>query len=289
LYRHVLRLPFEWLEQLVRAKKPKRIPVVLARTEVTLLLAHLDGAHQLMAALLYGAGLRLLECCRLRIKDIDLERHEIRVRDGKGRKDRVTIVPEYLVEPLAAHIERVRVLHRRDLQRNAGYVALPDSLDRKYSGAQREFVWQWLFPASRTYLDPTTGRRHRHHAHETGLQRAVKTAARAAGLTKRATCHSLRHSFATHLLERGHDIRTIQELLGHADVSTTEIYTHVLNRGPYGVQSPLDDALGLAAGTRATPRNPRSLIPGRMLVLGAGNGNDSAFVEEDEADAHELD
>ena len=261
LYRHVLHMPFEWLDHLVRAKKPKRVPVVLARSEVAALLTHLTGTHQLMAALLYGSGLRLLECCRLRIKDLDLERREIRVRDGKGRKDRVTVLPEYLVHPLASHLERLQALHRRDIQNRAGYVALPDSLDRKLRGAQREFPWQWLFPASRVYIDPSTSQRRRHHAHETALQRAVKTAARAAGLRKRATCHTLRHSFATHLLERGHDIRTVQELLGHADVSTTKIYTHVLNRGPFGVQSPLDDTLGPIVMRRVRPQPPRSLTP----------------------------
>jgi integron integrase len=261
LYRHVMHMPFEWLDHLVRAKKPKRIPVVLARSEVATLLTHLSGRHRLMAALLYGSGMRLLECCQLRIKDIDLERREIRVRDGKGRKDRITVLPEYLVRPIASHLEQLQALHRRDIQRGAGYVALPNSLDRKLSGAAREFPWQWLFPASRAYIDPSTSQQRRHHAHETALQRAVKTAARAAGLRKRATCHSLRHSFATHLLERGHDIRTIQELLGHADVSTTEIYTHVLNRGPFGVQSPLDDTLAPMLAPRLRPQPPRSLTP----------------------------
>jgi integron integrase len=287
LYRQVLHLPFDWLDQLVRARKPKRVPVVLARAEVAALIARLDGVHQLMAALLYGSGLRLLECCRLRIKDVDLERREITVRFGKGRKDRITLVPESLIEPLAVHIERVQALHQRDLRNGAGYVVLPDSLDRKYPQAQRDFLWQWLFPASRTYADLTTGQCRRHHAHETGLQRAVKTAARAAGIRKRATCHSLRHSFATHLLERGHDIRTIQELLGHADVSTTEIYTHVLNRGPFGVQSPLDDVLGAAMPGRIRRAGERSLIPGtRMLVSSVEGGDDSSFgAEEEEGDA----
>jgi integron integrase len=189
---------------------------------------------------MYGSGLRLLECARLRIKDLDFERNEITVRDGKGRKDRVTILPGKLAGSLAVHVQRVRRIHDHDRAGGAGHVALPDALERKYPGASLEWGWQWVFPASRMYVHGTGGKRGRHHVHESVLQRAFKDAARSAGITKLATCHTLRHSFATHLLDVGYDIRTIQELLGHSDVATTMIYTHVLNRGGRGVRSPLD-------------------------------------------------
>ena len=205
------------------------------------MLAHLEGANWLAASLLYGAGLRLLEALQLRVKDVDLATRELRIRDGKGRKDRATVLPRRLVEPLAARVEASRALHQTDLRAGAGWVALPDALDRKYPNAGREFAWHWVFPATRTYVDAPTGRRYRHHLHETVLQRAFKVAVARAGLTKAASCHTLRHSFATHLLETGYDIRTIQELLGHRDVSTTMIYTHVLNTGGRGVRSPLDE------------------------------------------------
>jgi integron integrase len=240
LYRDVLAVVPGSLDGLVRARRSVRLPVVLTRDEVRRLLAELRGPAWIMASVLYGAGLRLLECCRLRVKDVDLERHEIRIRDGKGRKDRVTVLPESLVEPLREQVARVRRQHAEDVQHGAGHVELPDALSRKFPGASRELPWQWVFPATRLYRDPSTGERRRHHLHETVLQRAVKNAASRAALTKRATCHSLRHSFATHLLESGYDIRTIQELLGHRDVATTMIYTHVLNRGGRGVRSPLD-------------------------------------------------
>ena len=240
LYREVLGRELSGLEGTPRAKRPVRMPLVLSREEVNAALRHVRGTPRLMTSLMYGAGLRLLECCRLRVKDVDLVRGEIMVRDGKGRKDRVTVLPGRLAEPLRAHLERVRRQHLADVAGNAGFVALPDALGRKYPGAGREWPWQWVFPASRLYLDPVSGERRRHHVHETVVQREFALGVRAAGLSKPATCHTLRHSFATHLLEQGYDIRTIQELLGHADVTTTMIYTHVLNRGGRGVRSPLD-------------------------------------------------
>ena len=241
LYAEVLGEGLDWLAGLVRARRPARLPVVLTVEEVRRLLAELRGTEWLMASLLYGAGLRLLECAELRVKDVDLAKRELRVRDGKGRKDRVTIVPARLVEPLGAQLASTRALHGSDLASGAGRVWLPDALERKFPNAGREFGWQWLFPATRTYVERGTGQRRRHHLHESVLQRAVKGAAERAGLTKRASCHTLRHSFATHLLEAGYDIRTIQELLGHRDVSTTMIYTHVLNKGGLGVRSPFDE------------------------------------------------
>ena len=240
LYREVLQTDIEWIEGIVRARRPAQLPVVLTRTEVTALFSSLHGIEWIMASLLYGAGLRLLECCRLRVKDLDLVRREITVRNGKGAKNRVTILPTKVVEPLAAHLERKRQQHEDDLSHGAGSVELPTALERKYPKAAWEWGWQWVFPATRFYLDPVSGRRRRHHLHESVLQKAVRGAALQSRIAKPATCHSLRHSFATHLLEDGYDIRTIQELLGHSDVSTTMIYTHVLNRGGRGVRSPLD-------------------------------------------------
>ncbi len=258
LYREVYGFGFPWLEDVVRARRPRRLPAVLSPEEVARLLAELDGVSFLQASLLYGAGLRLMECSRLRIQDLDLRGAEILVRDGKGRKDRRTVLPQRLLSPLAAHLERVRRQHDADLAAGLGVVALPDALSRKYPNAAREWRWQWAFPASRHYVDRETGTKKRHHRHESVLQRDVREAARRARIVRRATCHSLRHSFATHLLESGYDIRTIQELLGHSDVRTTMIYTHVLNRGGRGVRSPLDVSGTGWEGGSGTPPDPQS-------------------------------
>ena len=240
LYCEVLGRPLPELGSIVRAKRPQRLPVVLTRAEVRTVLDRLNGPCALMAALMYGSGLRLLECCTLRVKDIDFERGQILVRDGKGRHDRVTMLPTALGVRLGAHLALVRAQHQADVRAGAGSVALPDALSAKSPRAAWEWGWQWVFPATRSYVDRSSGLRRRHHLHESVVQRAFKLAVQQAGLTKPASCHTLRHSFATHLLEGGYDIRTIQELLGHRDVATTMVYTHVLNRGGLGVRSPLD-------------------------------------------------
>lgn len=264
LYREVLGIELPWLDGVTRAKKPPRLPVVLTRDEVRALLAQLDGVYWLLASLMYGSGLRLMEALRLRVKDVDLERLEITVREGKGSKDRRTMLPDTLIESLARQRERVRAILERDTADGVAPVWLPHALERKYPSAGRELAWQFMFPASQPGIDPLSGLRRRHHLHDSAVQRAIKSAVRASGIIKPASSHTLRHSFATHLLESGYDIRTVQDkfagsefgrtkcahraktkdgfrqLLGHKDVTTTQIYTHVLNRGGKGVRSPLD-------------------------------------------------
>jgi integron integrase len=244
LYREVLATPLPWLDRLERVRRPAHVPTVLTREEAQRLLARMQGTKWLMASLLYGAGLRLRECLKLRVKDLDFGYRQIVVRDGKGAKDRVTMLPQSVHEPLKRHLMQVRALHERDLAAGHGTVELPDALARKYPRARCEWAWKFVFPSNKLSTDPRSGTVQRHHVYENYLVRGVKEAARAARIAKHVSCHTLRHSFATHLLESGHDIRTVQELLGHADVSTTMIYTHVLNRGAGAVTSPLDRSAG---------------------------------------------
>lgn len=240
LYEHVLEQPLDRIKGVVRARRPKRLPVVLTVDEVSRVMAHLSGDKWLIAMLLYGGGLRLLEALRLRVKDLDFERGEITVREGKGDKDRVTMLPQAVIRPLQQHLQRVKTIHEQDLADGYGRVELPHALARKYPNADREWCWQFVFPQERRWVNPKSGKQGRHHVHESLVQKAIKHAVRKAGLTKRLTSHTFRHSFATHLLTAGYDIRTVQELLGHSDVKTTMIYTHVLNRGGRGVRSPAD-------------------------------------------------
>jgi len=240
LYKEVLLIDLPWLDNVVRAKQPQRLPSVLTRSEVSMVLARMSGIHGLMANLLYGTGMRLMECVRLRVKDVNFERGEILIRDGKGAKDRVTMLPQSLASVLQDHLRQRRTLFDDDSRLGKASVYLPDALERKYPNAATEWAWQYLFPSGSFSRDPRSGVERRHHIDEKLLQRAMKKAVQASGITKLATPHTLRHSFATHLLDSGYDIRTVQELLGHKDVQTTMIYTHVLNKGGKGVVSPLD-------------------------------------------------
>lgn len=241
LYRHVIGVGVGDLGKIIRARKPKRIPVVLSRQELKAVLSHLHCDKWLMVSLIYGTGIRLMECLNLRVQDIDFDRCELVVRAGKGNKDRITILPASLKTPLLRHLEKVKDIHSHDCADGWGRVQLPSALDRKYPGAPKEWRWQWIFPQEKRWKNRKTGEEDRHHMHETILQRAVKEAVRLAGVAKHAGCHTFRHSFATHLLEAGYDIRTIQELLGHSSVNTTMIYTHVLKKRGHGVRSPLDE------------------------------------------------
>lgn len=241
LYREVLGIAINAPQHVVAAKMPRRLPTVLTRDEVRAVLGRMSGDHRLMAQLLYGSGLRLMECLRLRVKDLDFAQHQLTIRDGKGMHDRVTMLPDALAAPLQLHLQLVRRIFDEDVEHGYGMVYLPFALERKYQNASREWGWQYVFPSDRLSTDPRGGQMRRHHRDERGLQSAVKAAVRAVDIAKPASCHTFRHSFATHLLENGYDIRTVQELLGHADVKTTMIYTHVLNRGGHGVRSPLDE------------------------------------------------
>jgi integron integrase len=240
LYRDVLKQQLPYVSNIERAQKPKHLPVVFTRDEVNRLLGRLEGLHGLLAGLLYGSGLRLMECLRLRVKDIDFTYGQVTVRDGKGEKDRLTMLPTKLKQPLMRHLQKVKILHEEDLASGFGEVFLPYALERKYPNASRQWGWQYVFPAVNRSVDPRSGKERRHHLSESTVQKAVKSAVHRVGILKHASCHTFRHSFATHLLEAGYDIRTVQELLGHKDVRTTMIYTHVLNRGGRGVRSPMD-------------------------------------------------
>jgi integron integrase len=258
LYREVLKTELPWMDNIQRAKKPARLPVVFTREEVKCLLAQLDGTLWLMASLIYGSGMRLMECVRLRVKDVDFHYKQLIIRDAKGQKDRVTMLPESLIEPLRNHLARIQQLHSQDLREGFGRVYLPHALDRKYPNAGREWGWQYTFPARSRSRDPRTGIIRRHHYAEDALQRALKSAIRKAGIIKPGTTHVLRHSFATHLLEDGYDIRTVQDLLGHQDLNTTMIYTHVLQKGGRAARSPLDRLAPSPTSGRVEEPQPRA-------------------------------
>ena len=240
LYRDVLTRNLDDSINAIRAKKPKRLPTVMTKDEAVSVISALSGVYQIMAKLLYGSGLRLMECVRLRVKDIDFQRNQVLVRDGKGMRDRATMLPKSVEFALREHLERVRKIYEEEIRNGGGRVYLPQALERKYPNAAREWIWQYVFPAKSLSKDPRSGETRRHHIHENALQKAVKRAVRLAGIPKQVSCHTFRHSFATHLLENGYDIRTVQELLGHKDVNTTMVYIHVLNKGAKAVRSPLD-------------------------------------------------
>jgi integron integrase len=241
LYRDVLKQELPYVSNIERARKPKRLPTVFTRAEVKRIFANLEGTHWLIAGLLYGSGLRLMECLRLRVKDIDFTYGQLTIRDGKGEKDRLTMLPQRLKQPLAQQLQKVKSLHEEDLRAGCGEVFLSYALARKYPNAPKQWGWQYVFPAAHRSIDPRSGKERRHHLADSTVQTAVKKAMQKARLVKSGSCHTLRHSFATHLLEKGYDIRTVQELLGHKDVKTTMVYTHVLNRGGKGVLSPMDE------------------------------------------------
>lgn len=241
LYRHVLEIDTEGISEFARAKRPKRLPTVLTKVEVQAVMQHLMGVERLVIQFLYGSGLRLSEALNLRVKDIDFAQHQVIVRDTKGNEDRITPLPKALQAPLTGHLQTVRQIHKQDLEQGYGSVYLPYALAKKYSTADRTWIWQYIFPSYSLSQDPRSGVTRRHHISESTIQKALKKAVQRSGLQKRVSCHTFRHSFATHLLQNGYDIRTVQELLGHKDVKTTMIYTHVLNRGGYAVRSPLDD------------------------------------------------
>jgi integron integrase len=240
LYRYVLKKELGDFGEIVRARRPKRLPVVMTKEEVKQVISHLKGDLKLMASLIYGAGLRVTECLQLRVQDIDFSGNQIMIRSGKGDKDRLTMLPENLKKPLSDHLHKVKQIHQKDIQDGFGYVELPNALEKKYPNAEKEWRWQFVFPQENRWIDKQTKKQGRHHIDESIIQKAVKVAVTKSGIAKHATCHTFRHSFATHLLVAGYDIRTVQELLGHKDVKTTMIYTHVLNKGGRGVQSPLD-------------------------------------------------
>ena len=255
LYRQVLNLPVDFPLSSVRARRPKRVPTVLSKEEVQRLLPCVEGTYNIMAKLLYGSGLRVSECVRLRVKDVDFDQRHLAVRDGKGAKDRITLLPQAVIPVIKDHLQRTRLIHQRDLRQGYGSVHLPYALARKFPDAPRQWIWQFLFPSPLLSTDPRSGLTQRHHISTSALQKAVHRAAKLAHIEKRVTCHTLRHSFATHLLENGQDIRTVQDLLGHKDVKTTMIYTHVLKRGPFAVRSPLDYPLRPIPPTSSTNHN----------------------------------